>query len=250
MTSKHTLNRGGTRSNYGMDAPGFIRGFLLGGVLLTGAGGFALSHAALWLRVAGAALCLAGGVSLVLGASMTAYGLRGKFRMRDLMLDRIAWRGDENALDIGTGLGLLLIGAAKRLTTGRATGIDIWRAEDLSGNGIANAQANAEAEGVADRITIQTADARKMEFQDDSFDVILSLLCLHNIENKTEQAAACREIARILRPGGTALIADYIPTGEYAARFAEAGLNVRESRPHFLTAYGPMWLVTASKPFA
>jgi cyclopropane fatty-acyl-phospholipid synthase-like methyltransferase len=50
------------------------------------------------------------------------------------LLDRIEWTGQEEVLDVGCGRGLMLIGAAKRLTTGKATGIDIWQAEDLSGN--------------------------------------------------------------------------------------------------------------------
>ena len=43
-------------------------------------------------------------------------------------------RGDEDVLDVGTGRGLLLVGAAKRLVTGRAVGLDIWKTSDLSGN--------------------------------------------------------------------------------------------------------------------
>jgi predicted nicotinamide N-methyase len=38
-------------------------------------------------------------------------------------------------LDVGTGRGLLLIAAAKKLSgSGRAVGIDIWKASDLSEN--------------------------------------------------------------------------------------------------------------------
>jgi len=37
-------------------------------------------------------------------------------------------------LDVGCGRGLLLIGAARRLTTGKAVGVDIWQAEDRVGN--------------------------------------------------------------------------------------------------------------------
>lgn len=58
----------------------------------------------------------------------------GKLRSRDRLLDGLALRGDETVLDVGCGRGLLLIGAAKRLTTGTAVGVDIWQTEDLSGN--------------------------------------------------------------------------------------------------------------------
>ena len=35
-----------------------------------------------------------------------------------------------SGLDIGCGRGLMLIGAAKRLMTGKAMGIDVWHAQD------------------------------------------------------------------------------------------------------------------------
>src|SRR5262245_23242593 len=50
----------------------------------------------------------------------------GKIRSRESLLQRITWTGQERVLDVGCGRGLMLIGAAKRLTTGKATGIDIW----------------------------------------------------------------------------------------------------------------------------
>jgi cyclopropane fatty-acyl-phospholipid synthase-like methyltransferase len=43
-------------------------------------------------------------------------------------------------LDIGCGRGAVLISAARRLPQGRATGADIWRLRDQTGNSQAAAQ--------------------------------------------------------------------------------------------------------------
>jgi ribosomal protein L11 methylase PrmA len=58
----------------------------------------------------------------------------GKLWSRDRLLDGLELRGDETVLDVGCSRGLLLVGAAKRLTTGKAPGVDIWQAEDQIGN--------------------------------------------------------------------------------------------------------------------
>jgi len=151
----------------------------------------------------------------------------GKVREREKYLDKIAWRGDERVLDVGCGLGLFLIGAAKRLSTGRAVGIDKWQQEDLSGNNAAGTLDNAMIEGVADKVEVHTGDARRMPFADATFDVVLSSMALHNIYNAGERQTAVREIARVLKSGGRVLIADIRHLTQYAATLRDAGVDAR-----------------------
>ena len=174
---------------------------------------------------------------LLSAALMFLYAKFGKFRHRDRMLDMIGWKGEETVLDVGTGRGLLLIGAAKRLDSGRAVGIDIWNEQDLSGNNIENALKNAEIEGVRSRIEIRNEDARKMSFPDASFDVVLSNLCLHNIPDAEGRRQACKEIARVMRPSAVALISDFKSTKLYKSEFEAIGLSVKRSALSFLIPF-------------
>lgn len=234
--------------NYGFDAPGIMRNLINFGALVLVIG-FALplySNNSI-LQYFSYFVCVFGAVFFLLGIAMFAYGLKGKYRTRDLMLSKIKWQGNEMVLDIGTGQGLLMNGAAKHLTTGKSIGIDIWSSKDLSDNSLNKTLANAELEGVTNKIDIRNEDARSLTFADNSFDVVLSLLCIHNIEPKADQEKACFEIARVLKPNGTALIGDYVPTTAYAAAFAKAGLTVKSSKPYFTTAYALMWIVEATK---
>ena len=236
------------RAGYGFDAPDFTRNALIVGAALIAAGWAILDRWG-WLgTVAGIALVVGGLAALAPGLCLVAYGMRGKFRVRDRMLAMVPWRGDEQVLDVGTGRGLLLIGAAKHLTSGRAIGIDVWRSEDLSGNRRESALRNAALENVDARIEVRDGDIRRVAFSDGSFDVVLSLLCLHNIEAIDERRAACHEIARVLRPGGCVVVGDYISTGLYTAAFTEAGLRIESSRAYVADALGPMWIVKARKP--
>ena len=237
-------------TNYGIDALPLIRKFLLAGVGLL---------LAVWLlpdRTFGAATdavlstaLFTGIILLAEAALMLAYARWGKYRHRTRMLAQVPWRGTEQVLDVGTGRGLLLCGAARHLTgPGQATGIDIWNAEDLSGNNAANALLNAEIEGVADRICIENADARRMPFPAASFDVVLSNLCLHNIPTAEGRAEACREIARVLRPGGVAVLSDFRSNGEYVRALQAAGCTVERGFPRLFDTFPPLTVLTVRRP--
>jgi ubiquinone/menaquinone biosynthesis C-methylase UbiE len=116
----------------------------------------------------------------------------------------------------------MLIGAARRLSSGRAVGVDLWRTEDLSGNRPEATLANAVAEGVAERVTVETADMRQLPFPDHSFDRVVSCAAIHNLADADGRAQAIREIARVLRPGGFAIIDDIRHFQHYLATFRSA----------------------------
>lgn len=163
------------------------------------------------------------------------------------ILDSIPWQGDENVLDVGCGRGLFLIGAARRLKKGKATGVDTWNPEVLSGNSAEAVLQNAKAEGVAARLKVETADARQLPFAAASFDVVLSSLALHNIPSGQERAKALNEIVRVLKPGGYLAIFDILHTGEYSKALKELGFaDVRLSPLTFLWCV-PTRTLTARK---
>src|SRR5215813_188170 len=214
--------------NYGIDAPVAVRNLLI--VAALGVISLITLRLGVWSRqdliaVIAWPLMWAGLGGGVMGLWMIYDSKFGKMRERERYLDKIAWRGDERVLDVGCGLGLFLIGAAKRLSTGRAVGIDKWQQEDLSGNNAAGTLKNAMIEGVADRVEVHTGDARKLPFPDASFDVVLSSMALHNIYNAGERQTAVREIARVLKVGGRVLIVDVRHLRQYAQTLRDAGLD-------------------------
>ena len=210
------------RPNYGIDAPTVVRN-----LILVGAAALVLavvSYLLDWRPLTRMATGLT--IGCLLGAGWMVWGSKvGKLRERDRLLDGLALRGDETVLDVGCGRGLLLIGAAKRLTTGKAVGVDIWQAEDLSGNRPEATLENARLEGVAERVEVKDGDARRLPFADGTFDVIVTKEVLHNIYNAAERDTAVREIARVLRPGGRLVLADVRHTGRYAQVLRECGLE-------------------------
>jgi len=239
------MNAKRERIDYGIDAPRVVFNLAFWGLVALviavfrldfRIGIFVFPHRGFWFP----------GVILTAQAIiMLEYSLAGKFRQRDKMLGMIAWVGTETVLDVGTGRGLLLIGAAKRLTTGRAIGIDIWSQKDLSANRPERTQANIEAEGVAARCEVRNEAAQKMSFPDATFDVVVSNQCLHNIDPLEQRDKACAEIARVLKPGGRLVLSDFIHTKHYADQFRKAGLRVK-----LIGWYPPLRLVFAEKTIA
>jgi SAM-dependent methyltransferase len=235
------------KPDYGIDAPGVVRNLLvIGIVLIVTAVLFPVIRigqvAILWNRTA----YFAGGFCVAEGLLMLLYAKWGKFRHRDRMLNMVPWRGDEQVLDVGTGRGLLLVGAARRLTTGKGVGIDVWSTKDLSSNSLERTQANIDLEGVKQKVELKSEDARKLSFPDASFDLVLSNLCIHNIPGDEGRAEACREIARVLKPGGTALISDFIKTALYQEVLTKTGLKVSRTGMNLLS-FPPLRIVRAEK---
>ncbi|OBH26947.1 methyltransferase [Mycobacterium sp. E342] len=200
-----------------------------------------------------AALTATAAVGIASSAALYAYATKvGKFVVWDRVLDDLRFAGDETVLDLGCGRGAVLLAAAKRLPRGRAIGVDLWHA-DQTDNSPEATLANAALENVADRIEVHTADMTALPFADDSVDVIVSNLAIHNIPTRGGRRKALDEAVRVLRPGGRLAIADLWETRRHAAHLRELGWrNVRRRNLGWRMCYGGPWfatrLVTATKP--
>jgi arsenite methyltransferase len=236
------------RGEYGYDAPYALIGFACAGIV--GASGAVVT----W-RQTGAVLTppLVAAVFFWLNAASFCYTTRrGKFEEWTRILDELHLRGDERVLDIGCGRGAVLTAVAKRLRTGRVTGVDLWVARDQSGNAREVTLRNAALEGVTDRIEVETGDMRALPFADATFDLVVSSLAIHNISSKAERARAVTEAWRVLRPGGRLVIADIRATDLYAKTIAGLGATTTRRRLGWRFWWGnPLAatsLVIASKP--
>lgn len=244
-----------TGENYGIDAPGVVRNFFAIGTVLLIAGLAARALLAseriaptTWTRILAVNGTITGAICLVMGCWMLASSKWLKQQVARALLDARAWRGDESVLDIGCGRGLVAVAAARRVPHGKVTGVDIWQERDLGGNDPAAIRANAEAAGVADRLAVDTGDARALPYRDAAFDVVASMTALHNIPDKAGRRAALAEAWRVTRPGGQILIFDIRHARAYAAQLRAAGaVDVALKGPILL--WGPIgWRFSATKP--
>jgi len=180
---------------------------------------------------------------------------RGKFLEWDRILDHLHLRGDEGVLDMGCGRGAVLTAVARRLTTGRVTGVDIWSTKDQSGNARDVTLRNASLEGVGDRVQIETGDMRALPYPDATFDLVVSSLAIHNIRSNADRKRAIVEGFRVLKPGGRIVITDIRTISLYEKVLRALGAsNVERRRLGWRFWWGnPVagtTLLTASKALA
>ena len=108
-------------------------------------------------------------------------------------------RGIRDLLDVGTGTGSMLELFGPRVT--HAQGID------LSREMLAVARANLERAGLKNCV-VRQADMFQLPFRGASFDAVTIHQVLHYVDNP---GPAIAEAARVLRPGGRMLVADFAP---------------------------------------
>lgn len=104
-----------------------------------------------------------------------------------------------NILDVGCGFASVPIEIAKSFPDAKITGIDL--AEPLLGIG----RTLICKEGLEKQITILKGDAQNLQYENDTFDIVINTFLLHIVENPISML---NEIDRVAKPEAKILITD------------------------------------------
>ena len=104
-------------------------------------------------------------------------------------------------LDVGCGTGRLLRAAEQRFPNAALEGVD------AAAGMIRHAQSVLPARS---RIRFQVASAESLPFVNGQFDLVFSTMTFHHWD---DQRGAISEVARVLKPGGRWLLADFVADG-------------------------------------
>jgi SAM-dependent methyltransferase len=122
------------------------------------------------------------------------------FRQRVIKLAGL--RGDERVLDVGCGTGLTMLRIAEQHANCVVHGID------LSPKMIEVAQKDAAEHGLA--VDLRVGSITDLPYPEASFDVIFTNIMFHHLD-LAEKRLAIAEIARVLKPGGRYVSAEFGP---------------------------------------
>jgi demethylmenaquinone methyltransferase/2-methoxy-6-polyprenyl-1,4-benzoquinol methylase len=126
-----------------------------------------------------------------------SYGMDSGWKRKLVEMLRLA--GDEAALDIACGTGDITFAIARRLNSGRVTGLDITA-------GMLDIAERKRRERQVANASFHRGDIMQMPFADETFDCVTGGYALRNVP---DLAAAVTEIKRVLKPGGRFFSLDF-----------------------------------------
>ena len=125
-------------------------------------------------------------------------------RWRRFLVSRIP-DDARHVLDVATGTGAVAIELARRAPARHIVGLD------QSAEMLASGRLRVERAGLASRIELREGRAEELPFGDGAFDALTFTYLLRYVD---DPAAQLRELARVVRPGGTISMLEFgVPAG-------------------------------------
>jgi SAM-dependent methyltransferase len=154
-----------------------------------------------WLVAASGALALWGLAGYLIVTHVLVVN-----RPLPLPTDRFLAGGSGRVLDMGAGSGRATLMVLQARPQASVVALDIYSGYwGIADNTPDRLRRNATVAGAADRVEVRIGDMRDLPFPDASFDAAVSSFALDHLR-PDGVAAALREAARVLEPGGQMLI--------------------------------------------
>jgi ubiquinone/menaquinone biosynthesis C-methylase UbiE/broad specificity phosphatase PhoE len=131
---------------------------------------------------------------------------------------------DQRILDVGTGNGLLPLMLAE-------TGASVVVGIDISPEMLEQAEflRLSQPGAASERVSFRLAPIQSLPFRDESFDTVTCRLVLNH---STKPARLIREMVRVLRPGGTLVLAELLSADNPVKRATQNAIEERRNPSH------------------
>jgi ubiquinone/menaquinone biosynthesis C-methylase UbiE len=188
------------------------RVWLTGSLALISLAGVALSVLSPWFALFIIPACVFLYVSVIVGLCAYRFSAIGgdfQSKIHELvasLVEKPEADSRRKVLDVGCGNASLTVKMARRFPRGIVYGVDYWGSDwNYSKQ---ECERNAELEGVGERVVFDKQSASSLAFPDGDFDVVVSCLTFHEVNDGPNKFAALREALRVLRRGGQFVFLD------------------------------------------
>jgi len=158
------------------------------------------------------------------------YKLNPTYAVYKAMLAEIGDVRDKHVLELGCGEGWITRDLA-------AAGARVF-AFDISEQAVENTQRVLEIAGLATHCDLRVMAAEKLDYPDGTFDVVVGFAIIHHLDLRK----ALAEVARVLKPGGTAVFAEPLGTNPIVNLYRRLTPQYRtaDERPLVLTEFSKL----------
>ena len=125
-------------------------------------------------------------------------------RTHAFLLEHLTLARTGDVLDVGCGTGTLLLQLGRQAPNAQLFGVDAS----------AGMLAQARRSLVGQRVELRSGNACRLPFPNAAMDLVIMASVLHYLRRPS---CACAEACRVLRPGGTLAIVDYLPRGAHGS---------------------------------
>ncbi|MGW3961510.1 class I SAM-dependent methyltransferase [Amycolatopsis sp. NPDC005003] len=197
-----------------------------------------MSFLSLWFLLFLVPFALFGYIAMILALTVYRFAPRGgdlQRRIHELIVAKVELPAASRVLDVGCGSGSLVVKLARASAGSTVTGVDSWGRDWEYSKELC--EDNARIEGVAARTAFLKRSGAALGFADGSFDVVVSCLTFHEIDDVERKSDGVAEALRVLPPGGRYVFLDlfgdpafYPSLDDVRDAVGKAGASIAEFR--------------------
>ncbi len=156
----------------------------------------------------------------------SAHQLYDGQRITDALIKLGSINTEDNLVQIDLGERFQAINLSRRLTTGHVQVIDVYNPQLTPERALARSREKAEKLPTDPRLSMRDGNINLLPLPNESVKIVVAIECIGRFWQRGDQVCLLHEIFRILKPGGSILMAERVRSTTNTMAIGSAGLRL------------------------